>query len=275
MSKTLNEAATSLFGVLGRWKSVCASAISDADSLLTHELRSVQTILRQLGASLKNLPPAIAATRGETGGGAASASHLSRTLAHLMLSISPDGRLVANVEMARPLSTAGELSLYIVGPEGEWIYLGSSAPSGLRWELVIGDNSELMGLPVLSMGPSCFALTEGHEIPEWHTVRLKIGSDLPPNGGASSLWLTVTEPSSVENGVFRMGIELPSPLRTRLADATVVAALDVGGTRFVLGEWRVKDLPTSDTISLSAPLPAISDCKFELHSRVTLFAKRI
>jgi len=192
----------------------------------------------------------------------------------LALQVDSNGMLQAGAALDQAFDGPNELSLFVVGSEGDWIFLGSSSSEGTRWELKVSQCPEWIGIPVGSVSANWFALTERQTLPLKRTIRLDCGGELFADGKASSMWLPITRAPAVNDGSFSIGFDLSDSQRVALREATIVAAVDFGGYPYIIGQWPVSDLPESTVVTLATPLPGVSDGEVELQSAITLSARK-
>ena len=272
LARTITGTIPLLMNLYLHWRLTCQRAFSD--TLMSSDEKSViQVVMRQIGAGLRLQGSAIAATRGENMGAKISIEP-GAAMADLALQVDSNGMLQAGAALDQAFDGPNELSLFVVGSEGDWIFLGSSSSEGTRWELKVSQCPEWIGIPVGSVSANWFALTERQTLPLKRTIRLDCGGELFADGKASSMWLPITRAPAVNDGSFSIGFDLSDSQRVALREATIVAAVDFGGYPYIIGQWPVSDLPESTVVTLATPLPGVSDGEVELQSAITLSARK-
>lgn len=234
--------------------------------------RSLGAALRQLSRRLSDnvAVPAFALTRG--------AAHAKNILvepgelrADLTVEVDQDESFRAHATLSQRPQEGKELSLYLVEPNGGWVWLGCNTVIGDQWMLDGGGFSALCNIPVEKITMENFAMAEGrffqprNWIPVWVSDQLRRSRHIAPPGKLRSL-----KGPSIQGQQLHVEMEFPEALRLALNDAQMVMSVDLGATSFVVGSWPVAQLPKSKEIVVDAHLPGIPDCQLEYQSAVTL-----
>ena len=262
LAKAVMMSVKGLMNVYSHWKEACVSVLA-AGSARLDEIRSLHTAMRRIDARWSLQPAGAALTRGETRTGTITIQP-GNTVAQLHIQTTSNGDATFNAEIRSPWERAKDLSLYVVGPDGEWIFLGSASTDGLQWQLAVTRFGERLGSAVTDLNTSWLALAEGPHLPKRSTLRL----DRTTDGVDSSVWLATTTPASVLGGEFSVGIELPDAVRAELVGGMIVASVNLGAVNYVIGRWRVSDLPGSRQVFLRAPLDGVEDGEIEMESAI-------
>lgn len=262
LADTLRTALAVMVGAYSKWKLACQTAFSGERSSGSEGIL-VQLALRRFGESLRSQPLAFSTTRGEETGGRLTIEPGS-TIAEITAMVQEDGRLQVTATMNPPLETSTEVSVYAVANDGAWAYLGCSKGNSNRLTLSVEQFAGRLGTTAGNLKSTVFALTEGKALPIGQTIQLK------GNDGFPDVWLAVTRLPTISGGTFSIGLDFPESIRLGLTDGVIAASIKLGSIPFHVAKWSVDSLPASPEAILSAPLPGIGDCQFELLSAVSL-----
>lgn len=272
VAETLNSALASLIKVCAHWKDNCQKAFA-MSNLSNEENRSIGFMLRQIGAGLRQQPVSVAVTRGDVAGSFVRIEP-GQNQAELTVEIHPDRSLEATAILNSPVIDLSEVSLYLIGDEGDWVYLGTAPINGTRLEFKVDHCVEMLGLPLGALKTTWFTLTEGRTLPSRKMIRVQRPEEFAQEGSVSPIWLKLTRAPFVSSGVFKVGIELPDSIRARFANESISAYIDLGGYPLTIGRWPIADMSNSDEIVLSTPLAGLEDCEIELQSAISFSLHR-
>jgi hypothetical protein len=273
LGEVMTAALHASIRLLSRW-SKAWSPRTEISSLSLEEKRSLRALLRGLGTSLQAAPaqPAVARNRG-IGQAARVVVEPGDVFADLSVHVASDESLVAKAEFSRPFTEPKEISLYVVESGGAWAWIGSSIANGSRWILKTPQYAGLLGLPSGDVASHSFALSEGRWLMPRGWISLQVSRDLKDRRLASPTRLRLRRPPIISGGMFAIAFELPESLREVFAEDCLSVSIALGSAEFVLGSWKVKDLPPTSEIELQAALEGVADCDFESSSAIHLIMR--
>jgi len=263
LAMAVKSTLASMVDTYANWKAVCSEAFSREQNSGQRGV-SFKQVLRQFEESLRPLP--ISATRG-SGSSAVIKVEPGVTRADLSVVIDDEGNLDASAVLDPPYENQTDLALFALGHYGAWVYLGTSEVSAAQWNLRVERFSDHISYRPGALASSHFSLIEGQGLPSRNAIRLQ-GPD--EGDEAAAIWLNVTKRPAILKGRFTIGVEIPDEIRASLSGGILSSALELGPIPYVIGAWNVDSLPNSNQWELTAPLPDVGDCEFELLSAVSL-----
>lgn len=256
LAAELHSALTHLLDVFCHWKSHCRQAFS-SNLEAANAAWAFRHALKQFSNSMR--PSAIATVRsGEPGG--PLIVQPGGVQADLQTSVDAQGRFNVKAALNPPYGQEADLSLYAIGSDGGWVYLGTSTAHADVWELQVENFSEYFPSKTGWIQPMNLALKEDSRSDPNSVVKLvRTGSyeSLAP------LWIAVTQPPAVQNGTFSIALNVPDEIRAELDGGVIFASVAVGPFSYLIGEWPMDDLPKGHFVELTAPMAGVPDCEFE------------
>lgn len=270
VARVLQSALTATVNLYSNWSASCRM-IAESESEDVSLTRSARAAMARIGERLMATPgPALALGRGSE-----QRSHVivhpGDVTADLRVSCVDNDSIEAHAEFESPFLKPAEVSLYLVEPDGAWVWLGSSIADGKRWRLKTQGYWDLLELPPGTLNSMWFALSVGRWFVPRSTINLRISERLRRKDSAPYIRLNLNSTPAIRGGKFKVEIECPDAIRTSYAGSNINVALEVGATVYMLGSWPLNSLSRDRYVELNAPAPGLPDCELEMSGAVRLY----
>jgi len=272
LAHVMHEAFKASVKMLSEWTTAW-SFESDVSSFGIEEKRSLRGLLREIGNNMvsTSLQPAYSVSRG------AQSSRVvvepGNVFADISVMVAGDESLVARAQFSQPYAEPTEISLYVVEPSGAWSWIGSNITSGTRWLLKTPKYAAMLNLSTGDLAAHNFALSEGRSLTSRGWIALHINESLRDRGVPSPTRVRLRKTPVISNGTFAMSFELPERLREVYREETLTLSISIGSASYVLGSWKVKDLPPTTEVELLAPVEGVKDGEFQSTAGIQLLIR--